>query len=224
MVLDALQKIKADEDSNLSYRRSSREGICGSCAMNIDGTNTVTCLKPIDVDTSKPAVITTLPHMFVIKDLVVDLINFYQQYKSIEPWLKTKRAPLYGREHRQSPAERKKLDGLYECILCACFSTSWPSYWWNPEEFLGPAPLLHAFRWISDSGMISRRKGFRRNIRNARPPAPRAVPWSRASLACFSMDLRQVNGVFTLEVKVAIKWPFTGSRDDFTEERIQAVI
>ncbi|KAL4367268.1 hypothetical protein GQ457_05G008510 [Hibiscus cannabinus] len=151
MVLDALQKIKAEEDSSLSYRRSCREGICGSCAMNIDGTNTVACLKPIDVDTSKPTVITPLPHMFVIKDLVVDLTNFYQQYKSIEPWLKTKRAAVEGREYRQSPGERKKLDGLYECILCACCSTSCPSYWWNPEEFLGPAPLLHAFRWISDS-------------------------------------------------------------------------
>ncbi|KAK8606987.1 hypothetical protein V6N13_052738 [Hibiscus sabdariffa] len=151
MVLDALQKIKAEDDSSLSYRRSCREGICGSCAMNIDGTNTVACLKPIDADTSKPTVITPLPHMFVIKDLVVDLTNFYQQYKSIEPWLKAKRAAVEGREYRQSPGERKKLDGLYECILCACCSTSCPSYWWNPEEFLGPAPLLHAFRWISDS-------------------------------------------------------------------------
>ncbi|TYG89522.1 hypothetical protein ES288_A12G106000v1 [Gossypium darwinii] len=151
MVLDALQKIKGEDDSSLSYRRSCREGICGSCAMNVDGTNTVACLKPIDVDTSKPTVLTPLPHMYVIKDLVVDLTNFYHQYRSIEPWLKTKRAPEEGREYRQSPAERKKLDGLYECILCACCSTSCPSYWWNPEEFLGPAPLLHAFRWISDS-------------------------------------------------------------------------
>ncbi|KAB2052125.1 hypothetical protein ES319_A12G097900v1 [Gossypium barbadense] len=127
MVLDALQKIKGEDDSSLSYRRSCREGICGSCAMNVDGTNTVACLKPIDVDTSKPTVLTPLPHM------------------SIEPWLKTKRAPEEGIEYRQSPAERKKLDGLYECILCACCSTSCPSYWWNPEEFLGPAPLLHAF-------------------------------------------------------------------------------
>ncbi|XVE83156.1 hypothetical protein DITRI_Ditri16bG0065100 [Diplodiscus trichospermus] len=151
MVLDALQKIKAEDDSSLSYRRSCREGICGSCAMNIDGTNTVACLKPIDADTSKPTVITPLPHMFVIKDLVVDLTNFYQQHRSIEPWLKTKAPPEDGREYRQSPADRKKLDGLYECILCACCSTSCPSYWWNPEEFLGPAALLHAFRWISDS-------------------------------------------------------------------------
>ncbi|KDP46853.1 hypothetical protein JCGZ_24062 [Jatropha curcas] len=151
MVLDVLQKIKAEDDSSLSYRRSCREGICGSCAMNIDGTNTVACLKPIDADTTKPTIITPLPHMFVIKDLVVDLTNFYNQYRSIEPWLKTRKKPEDGREYRQSPADRKKLDGLYECILCACCSASCPSYWWSPEEFLGPAPLLHAYRWISDS-------------------------------------------------------------------------
>ncbi|XP_038875058.1 succinate dehydrogenase [ubiquinone] iron-sulfur subunit 3, mitochondrial [Benincasa hispida] len=151
MVLDGLQKIKAEQDSSLSYRRSCREGICGSCAMNIDGANTVACLKPIDADTSKPTIITPLPHMYVIKDLVVDLTNFYQQYKSIEPWLKTRRPAEDGREFRQSRAERKKLDGLYECILCACCSTSCPPYWWNPEEFLGPAALLNAYRWISDS-------------------------------------------------------------------------
>ncbi|KAJ4828235.1 Succinate dehydrogenase [ubiquinone] iron-sulfur subunit 3, mitochondrial [Turnera subulata] len=151
MVLDVLQKIKAEDDSSLAYRRSCREGICGSCAMNIDGTNTVACLKPIDADTSKPTIITPLPHMYVIKDLVVDLTNFYNQYRSIEPWLKTTKLPEDGREFRQSPADRKKLDGLYECILCACCSASCPSYWWNPEEFLGPAPLLHAYRWIADS-------------------------------------------------------------------------
>ncbi|XP_021912361.1 succinate dehydrogenase [ubiquinone] iron-sulfur subunit 3, mitochondrial [Carica papaya] len=151
MVLDALQKIKAEDDSSLSYRRSCREGICGSCAMNIDGTNTVACLKPIVSDTNNPTIITPLPHMFVIKDLVVDITNFYQQYKSIEPWLKTRKLPADGREYRQSPVDRKKLDGLYECILCACCSTSCPSYWWNPEKFLGPAALLHAYRWISDS-------------------------------------------------------------------------
>ncbi|KMT08803.1 hypothetical protein BVRB_6g135270 [Beta vulgaris subsp. vulgaris] len=151
MVLDALQKIKAEEDSSLSYRRSCREGICGSCSMNIDGLNTVACLKPIDSDTSKPTTITPLPHMFVIKDLVVDLTNFYNQYKSIEPWLKTKKRPEDGREYRQSPQDRKKLDGLYECILCACCTTSCPAYWWNPEKFLGPAALINAYRWMSDS-------------------------------------------------------------------------
>ncbi|OVA14180.1 2Fe-2S ferredoxin-type domain [Macleaya cordata] len=151
MVLDALQTIKSEEDSSLTYRRSCREGICGSCAMNIDGTNTVACLRPIDADTTKPTTITPLPHMFVIKDLVVDLTNFYQQYRSIEPRLKTRKVPENGREFKQSPADRKKLDGLYECILCACCSTSCPSYWWNPEEFLGPAALLQAYRWIADS-------------------------------------------------------------------------
>ncbi|XP_030497833.2 succinate dehydrogenase [ubiquinone] iron-sulfur subunit 3, mitochondrial [Cannabis sativa] len=151
MVLDALQKIKAEVDSSLSYRRSCREGICGSCSMNIDGTNTVACLRPIDTNTSKPTVITPLPHMFVIKDLVVDLTSFYHQYRMIEPWLKTRRAPKNGGEYLQSPRERKKLDGLYECILCACCSTSCPSYWWNPEQFIGPAALLQAYRWISDS-------------------------------------------------------------------------
>ncbi|KAK9904427.1 hypothetical protein M0R45_000725 [Rubus argutus] len=156
MVLDALQKIKAEDDSTLSYRRSCREGICGSCAMNIDGTNTVACLRPIDADTSTATTITPLPHMFVIRDLVVDLTNFYHQYKLIEPWLKATKPSEDGREYRQSPADRKKLDGMYECILCACCTTSCPSYWWNPEEFLGPATLLHAYRWIVDSRMSSR--------------------------------------------------------------------
>jgi succinate dehydrogenase (ubiquinone) iron-sulfur subunit len=156
MVLDVLQKIKAEHDSTLAFRRSCREGICGSCSMSIDGVNTVACLKPVDADTSRPSMITPLPHMYVVKDLVVDLTNFYQQYKSIEPWLKTKRPPPRTpegatREHPQSPAQRKKLDGLYECILCACCSTACPSYWWNSEAFLGPAALLHAYRWVSDS-------------------------------------------------------------------------
>ncbi|KAL4197487.1 hypothetical protein AMTRI_Chr04g188470 [Amborella trichopoda] len=140
MVLDALQMIKAEEDSTLCYMRSCREGVCGSCSMNFDGTNTVACLRPIDANTTKPTIVTPLPHMFVMKDLVVDLTNFYNQYKFVEPWLK----------NRQSPEERKKLDGLYECILCACCSASCPAYWWNPEEFLGPATLLQAYRWISD--------------------------------------------------------------------------
>ncbi|KAF8648038.1 hypothetical protein HU200_065075 [Digitaria exilis] len=152
MVLDVLQKIKSEHDSTLAFRRSCREGICGSCSMTIDGV-----LKPVDADTSRATMITPLPHMYVVKDLVVDLTNFYQQYKSVEPWLKTKgRKPAApgggeGREHRQSPEQRKKLDGLYECILCACCSTACPSYWWNSEAFLGPAALLHAYRWVSDS-------------------------------------------------------------------------
>ncbi|KAJ8750168.1 hypothetical protein K2173_014083 [Erythroxylum novogranatense] len=150
MVLDALIKIKNEIDPSLTFRRSCREGICGSCAMNIDGCNGLACLTKIQSGSS--STITPLPHMFVIKDLVVDMTNFYNQYKSIEPWLKRKTPPpVPGREILQRKKERSKLDGMYECILCACCSTSCPSYWWNPESYLGPAALLHANRWISDS-------------------------------------------------------------------------
>ncbi|KAL0685550.1 hypothetical protein Bca4012_052398 [Brassica carinata] len=151
MVLDALIKIKNEMDPSLTFRRSCREGICGSCAMNIDGCNGLACLTKIE-EGSKETTITPLPHMFVIKDLVVDMTNFYNQYKSIEPWLKRKSpASEPGKEILQSKKDRAKLDGMYECILCACCSTSCPSYWWNPESYLGPAALLHANRWISDS-------------------------------------------------------------------------
>ncbi|KAA8548179.1 hypothetical protein F0562_004560 [Nyssa sinensis] len=150
MVLDALIKIKNEIDPTLTFRRSCREGICGSCAMNIDGCNGLACLTKIPSGSS--STITPLPHMFVIKDLVVDMTNFYNQYKSIEPWLKRKNPPpVPGKEIPQSKKDRAKLDGMYECILCACCSTSCPSYWWNPESYLGPAALLHANRWISDS-------------------------------------------------------------------------
>ncbi|KAK4712651.1 hypothetical protein R3W88_007164 [Solanum pinnatisectum] len=150
MVLDALIKIKNEIDPTLTFRRSCREGICGSCAMNIDGCNGLACLTKISSDSE--STITPLPHMFVIKDLVVDMTNFYNQYKSIEPWLKRKTpAPTPGKEIPQSKSDRAKLDGMYECILCACCSTSCPSYWWNPESYLGPAALLHANRWIMDS-------------------------------------------------------------------------
>ncbi|KAL2505278.1 Succinate dehydrogenase [ubiquinone] iron-sulfur subunit 2 [Abeliophyllum distichum] len=150
MVLDALIKIKNEIDPTLTFRRSCREGICGSCAMNIDGGNELACLKKISKGPS--SMISPLPHMFVIKDLVVDMTNFYNQYKSIEPWLKRKNPPSTpGKEILQSKEDRKKLDGMYECILCACCSTSCPSYWWNPESYLGPAALLHANRWIMDS-------------------------------------------------------------------------
>uniref|UniRef100_A0A7C9E1P6 Succinate dehydrogenase [ubiquinone] iron-sulfur subunit, mitochondrial n=2 Tax=Opuntia streptacantha TaxID=393608 RepID=A0A7C9E1P6_OPUST len=150
MVLDALIKIKNEIDPTLTFRRSCREGICGSCAMNIDGCNGLACLTKIP--SGGPSMITPLPHMFVIKDLVVDMTNFYNQYKSIEPWLKRKTPPpVPGKEYPQSKEDRKKLDGMYECILCACCSTSCPSYWWNPEAYLGPAALLHAHRWIADS-------------------------------------------------------------------------
>lgn len=151
MVLDALIKIKNEMDPSLTFRRSCREGICGSCAMNIDGCNGLACLTKINTASASASTITPLPHMFVVKDLVVDMTNFYNQYKSIEPWLKRKTPPPQGKEILQSKKDRAKLDGMYECILCACCSTSCPSYWWNPEKYLGPAALLHANRWISDS-------------------------------------------------------------------------
>jgi len=153
MVLDALLKIKNELDSTLTFRRSCREGICGSCAMNIDGGNGLACLNYIDSEVSKPTKIYPLPHMYVVKDLVPDMNNFYDQYKSIEPWLQSKQADSGDRskEHIQSKEDRKKLDGMYECILCACCSTSCPSYWWNADKYLGPAVLMQAYRWISDS-------------------------------------------------------------------------
>ncbi len=151
MILDALIKMKSEQDSSLSFRRSCREGICGSCAMNIDGSNTLACTKPISDCKSKVTKIYPLPHMPVIKDLVPDLTHFYAQYKSIKPWLQASEPSNPQKEREQSPQEREKLDGLYECILCACCSTSCPSYWWNSEKYLGPAILLQAQRWIVDS-------------------------------------------------------------------------
>jgi succinate dehydrogenase / fumarate reductase iron-sulfur subunit len=149
MVLDALIKIKNEIDPTLTFRRSCREGICGSCAMNIDGTNTLACLKPID-EIKGDAKVYPLPHMPVIKDLVPDLSQPYAQLRSIEPWLKSE-SPAPDRERLQSPEERAQLDGLWECILCFCCSTSCPSYWWNGDRYLGPAILLQAYRWIADS-------------------------------------------------------------------------
>ncbi|UJF24278.1 succinate dehydrogenase iron-sulfur subunit [Suttonella sp. R2A3] len=149
MVLDALIKIKNEIDSTLTFRRSCREGICGSCAMNIDGTNTLACTKSID-DVKKDVNIYPLPHMHVVKDLVPDLTHFYAQHASIKPWLQTE-TPAPERERLQSEEERAKLDGLYECIMCASCSTSCPSYWWNGDKYLGPAILLQAHRWIQDS-------------------------------------------------------------------------
>jgi succinate dehydrogenase / fumarate reductase iron-sulfur subunit len=151
MVLDALIKIKNEIDPTLTFRRSCREGICGSCAMNIDGTNTLACTRAI-ADCGKAEVpIYPLPHMPVVKDLVPDLTHFYAQYASIKPWIRTQTAPPPDRERLQSKEDRAKLDGLYECILCACCSTSCPSYWWNGDRYLGPAILLQAHRWILDS-------------------------------------------------------------------------
>jgi succinate dehydrogenase / fumarate reductase iron-sulfur subunit len=150
MILDALIWIKNKIDPTLTFRRSCREGVCGSCAMNIDGSNTLACTMHMDDIKSATIRIYPLPHQPVVKDLVPDLNNFYAQYASIEPWLKTE-TPTPEKERPQSHEERAKLDGLYECILCACCSTACPSYWWNSERFLGPAALLQAKRWISDS-------------------------------------------------------------------------
>jgi succinate dehydrogenase / fumarate reductase, iron-sulfur subunit len=150
MVLDALIKIKGEQDSSLTFRRSCREGICGSCSMNIDGTNTLACTKTISECEKDVIKIYPLPHMPVIKDLVADLTHFYEQYASVKPWLQTEgEAPA--KERLQSPEDREKLDGLYECILCASCSTACPSYWWNGDKYLGPATILQAYRFIADS-------------------------------------------------------------------------
>lgn len=153
MVLDAILKIKNEIDTTLTFRRSCREGICGSCSMNINGTNTLACTKAIDDYKGKAGIkIFPLPHMRVVKDLVPDMTNFYAQYASIEPWLKSESPPPSGEHERlQSKEDRAKLDGLYECILCACCSTACPSYWWNSDRYLGPAALLQAYRWLVDS-------------------------------------------------------------------------
>eukprot|EP01087_Luapelamoeba_hula_P018527 TRINITY_DN597_c0_g1_i1.p1 TRINITY_DN597_c0_g1~~TRINITY_DN597_c0_g1_i1.p1 ORF type:complete len:308 (+),score=59.93 TRINITY_DN597_c0_g1_i1:74-997(+) len=155
MILDALIKIKDEQDSTLSFRRSCREGICGSCSMNISGENSLACLKPIDEACTGNGIIKIypLPHMRVVRDLVPDLSNFYKQHKSIQPWLqRTSENESQKKELYQSRKDRQRLDGLYECILCACCSTSCPSYWWNGDEkYLGPAVLLQAYRWIADS-------------------------------------------------------------------------
>ena len=149
MVLDALLKIKNEIDTSITFRRSCREGICGSCSMNIGGVNTLACLKGIK-EFKGPINIYPLPHLPVIKDLVPDLKQFYKQHASIKPWLETF-TDEPNEEWLQSEADRKELDGLYECVMCACCSTSCPSYWWNGDKYLGPAVLLQAYRWINDS-------------------------------------------------------------------------
>jgi succinate dehydrogenase / fumarate reductase iron-sulfur subunit len=149
MVLDALIAIKSEIDSTLTFRRSCREGICGSCAMNIDGTNTLACLKSIDA-VKGPVKIYPLPSMPVVKDLVPDMTNFYTQYASVRPWLEA-RTPPPDRERLQSKEDQELIDEPSACILCACCSTACPSYWWNSDRYLGPATLLQAYRWIVDS-------------------------------------------------------------------------
>jgi succinate dehydrogenase / fumarate reductase iron-sulfur subunit len=150
MVLDALIKIKNEIDPTLTFRRSCREGICGSCAMNIDSTNTLACTK-FCADVKGNVRIYPLPHLPVIKDLVADLSAFYAQYASIQPWLQSKTPVPPDRERLQSSADQKQIDRPSACILCACCSTSCPSYWWNSDRYLGPAALLAAYRWIIDS-------------------------------------------------------------------------
>ncbi len=150
MVLDAIIKIKNELDPTLTFRRSCREGICGSCSMNIAGTNTLACTMAIK-DIKGDVLIYPLPHMNVVKDLVPDMSLFYAQYASIEPWLKSDSPAPASKERLQSPKSREKMEGLYECILCACCSTACPSYWWNGDKYLGPAILLQAYRWLVDS-------------------------------------------------------------------------
>ena len=156
MVLDALMKIKNEVDTTLTFRRSCREGVCGSCAMNIDGVNTLACLKPMS-EVKKDIKIYPLPHMRVVKDLVPDLNEAYKQLESIKPWIdrdektESKSVKVSTEEQKQSPDDRAKLDGKWECVLCFCCTTSCPSYWWNSDKYLGPAVLLQASRWINDS-------------------------------------------------------------------------
>ncbi len=148
MLLDALMLLKG-QDETLCFRRSCREGVCGSDAMNINGRNGLACITPLK-DLREPITLRPLPGMPVIRDLVVDLSGFYRQYRAVRPWL-IDEGPEPEIERHQSPAERDRLEGLYECILCACCTTSCPSFWWNPERFLGPAALLQAYRFVTDS-------------------------------------------------------------------------
>lgn len=148
MLLDALIKLK-EEDPSLSFRRSCGEGVCGSDAMNINGRNGLACITPLK-DLKLPIELRPLPSMPVIRDLIVDLTVFYDQYKTVKPWL-TNDEPKPEIERLQTPTEREKLDGLIECVLCACCTTSCPSFWWNPDRFLGPAALLQSWRFLADS-------------------------------------------------------------------------
>ncbi|MEZ5946150.1 MAG: succinate dehydrogenase iron-sulfur subunit [Hyphomonas sp.] len=150
MILDVLLYIKNNIDPTLAFRRSCREGVCGSCAMNIAGRNTIACTKGFDDLPSGAVTISPLPHQPVVRDLIPDLTNFYAQHAYVQPFLKTD-TPAPEKEWKQSEADREELNGLYECILCASCSTSCPSYWWNGDKYLGPAALLQAYRWLIDS-------------------------------------------------------------------------
>jgi succinate dehydrogenase / fumarate reductase, iron-sulfur subunit len=149
MLLDALMRIKSEVDDSLSFRRSCREGVCGSDAININGRNGLACITNLR-DLKQPIVLRPIPGLPVLRDLIVDMSHFFDQYHSIKPFL-INDTPPPEKERRQSPAQREELDGLYECILCACCSTSCPSFWWNPDKFVGPAGLLQAYRFIADS-------------------------------------------------------------------------
>ena len=149
-VLDILFKIKNELDPSLTFRRSCAHGVCGSCAMNIDGVNTLACIKS-HTDINGDLNVYPLPHLKVVKDLIGDLTTLYKQYESIKPWLQTEQTGKEKEEIKQSQKDREKLDGYYECILCACCSTSCPSFWWNPEKFVGPAGLLQAYRFLADT-------------------------------------------------------------------------
>lgn len=202
MVLDALIKIKNEIDPTLTFRRSCREGICGSCSMNIKGENTLACISRIDTNLSKPLKVYPLPHMFVVKDLVPDLNNLYDQYKSIEPWLQRKDETGAGKEYYQSIEDRKKLDGLYECILCFCCSTSCPAYWWHPEKYLGPAVLMQAYRWMIDS-----RDEFRKE-RLAKVSDPFSVFRCHTILSCTKTCPKGLNpGKAIAEIKKMLTSP-----------------
>ncbi|MBY6062797.1 succinate dehydrogenase iron-sulfur subunit [Pseudidiomarina sediminum] len=150
MVLDLLLKLK-EQDPTLAFRRSCREGVCGSDGLNMNGKNGLACITPLSALKGNKIVIRPLPGLPVIRDLIVDMSQFYQQYEKIKPYLINDDKTPPARERLQSPEERAKLDGLYECILCACCSTSCPSFWWNPDKFIGPAGLLHAYRFLIDS-------------------------------------------------------------------------
>lgn len=165
MILDVLFTIKNKYDSSLTFRRSCREGICGSCAMNINGLNNLACLSKISLKNHIFITIYPLPHMLVIKDLVCDFTNFYNQYRLIKPWLIREKLTPVKKENLQSKIDRFELDGLYECVLCACCSSSCPSYWWNYDQYLGPAILLQSYRWINDSrdNSMSKRINFLNN-------------------------------------------------------------
>jgi len=150
MVLDVLMQLK-EQDPTLSFRRSCREGVCGSDGLNMNGKNGLACITPLSAIKADKIVLRPLPGLPVVRDLIIDMTQFYNQYEKIKPYLINDGKNQPAREHLQSPEDREHLDGLYECILCACCSTSCPSFWWNPDKFIGPAGLLHAYRFLIDS-------------------------------------------------------------------------